>query len=82
MRLLSKRQRLALYNLCTILQLTSYKKEMREAAEELRELLRKNTLDGDRNKCHFDLTESEKKIRAINLKVPPPSNDSKGRKTA
>ncbi len=38
---------------------------MRAAAQELRELLRKNTLDEKRNKCDFDMTKEEK-IRAQN----------------
>jgi hypothetical protein len=60
--MLSKEQRRALYDLCSIFHLTFYEKEMRIAAQNLRELLRKNTLDGNRNKCEFDLTERDKKL--------------------
>lgn len=62
MRSLSKHQRLALYNLCTILQLTLYDPAMRAAAQELRELIRKNTLKESYNKCDFDLTKKEKQL--------------------
>lgn len=58
---IGKTQRLALYNLCTILLLTFYDKDMRAAAETLREMIRQNTLDEKVNKCEFDMTEAEKK---------------------
>ena len=61
MKTMSKSQRLALYNLCTILVLTFYDKDKRAAAEVLRELIRQNTLDEKSNKCEFDMTEAEKK---------------------
>jgi hypothetical protein len=58
--MLSKQQRLALFNLCTIHQLTCYEKEKRQAAEVLRELVRMNTLDEKNNQCEFDLTQEDK----------------------
>ncbi len=61
LRSMSKNQRLALFNLCEILRLTFYEKEMRAAAEALRETIRKNTLDPNYNKCDFDLTTDERK---------------------
>lgn len=60
MRALSKVERRALLNLLTIFHLTFYDKTMRELIEELRELIRKNTLDPKHNKCDFDLTPQEK----------------------
>jgi hypothetical protein len=59
---LSKPQRLALYNLCTIMMLTFYDKDMRESAEKLRDLIRKNTLDVKHNKCVFDDTERDRRL--------------------
>lgn len=61
---LSAKQRLALYNLCTILQLTSYDPHLRAAAETLRDMIRKNTLDMKNNRCEFDKTIEEKKLEA------------------
>lgn len=65
--MLSKAQRVALYNLCTILNLTSYDPAMRTMALELRDVIRKNTLNPKHNACSFDLTEKQKKI----LDTPP-----------
>lgn len=65
---LSKEQRLALYNLCTILFLTSEKSEDRESAKKLRELIRLNTLDPKHNACEFDKTAKEKKLDANPLR--------------
>ena len=59
---LSKLQRKALYDLCSILALTFYDKEMRAAAEALRDLIREETLDRNHNLCGFDKTEEEKKL--------------------
>ncbi len=39
-----------------------YDPAMRSACEELRDLIRKNTLDEKHNKCDFDLTEAERKL--------------------
>ena len=69
LRLFSSKQRLALYNLCEIFRLTFYDKEMRQAAKSLRELIRKNTFDGDRNKCEFDMTVADKKTREIQQRM-------------
>ena len=62
--MLSKEQRVSLFNLCTILQLTSYEVTMRQAAQELRELIRKNTFDKQHNECEFDKTVSQKRLEA------------------
>jgi len=40
-----------------------YDKDMRAAAESIRDLLIKNTLTPN-NKCDFDMTEKEKSIRS------------------
>ena len=62
--LLSKAQRKALFNLCTIFHLTFYEEGMRKAAHGLRDLIRKNTLDPQHNKCDFDKTDKEKILEA------------------
>ncbi len=35
---------------------------MRKAALELREIIRLNTLNAEKNKCYFDLSDAEKKL--------------------
>lgn len=70
----SKAQRLAHFNLCTILLLTSEDPADRKAALKLRELFRKNTLDPKHNKCDFDKTTKEKALEAAPIR---PSHDSK-----
>ena len=66
----SKKQRLALNNLCTILVLTMYDQNMRAAAEALKNLIRENTLDPKLNKCEFDMTEDEKKLAQHPILTP------------
>ena len=68
LRLFSKQQRLALYNLCEIVRLTSYDKADRAAAEKFRELMRLNTLDPKLNKCEFDKTDKERKLESLTPK--------------
>lgn len=58
----TKNQRLALYNLTSILCLTMYDKDMRAASEALREIVRQNTFNPQLNKCDFDMTDAEKKL--------------------
>jgi|2_EtaG_2_1085320.scaffolds.fasta_scaffold12036_2 hypothetical protein len=70
---LSKKQRLALYNLTSIFYLTFYDKEMRGAAQELQKMIMANTLDRNTNECSFDLSDEEKK-RLQNPVVPPSVN--------
>ncbi len=57
----SKAQRVALFNLCTIQNLTFYEPEIRTAALALRKMIVENTLDPKSNMCSFDLTEEENK---------------------
>lgn len=60
--------RVAHYNLCTILMLTSEKAEDRLSALKLRDLFRKMTLDMKTNACEFDKTTREKKLEANPLR--------------
>ena len=78
LRLFSKQQRLALYNLCEIVRLTSYDKADRAAAEKFRELMRLNTLDPKVNKCEFDKTDKEKKLESL---TPKKNADKKNANT-
>jgi len=68
--MLSKEQRKALFDLCTIFILTWYDKDMRAAAQALRDLIRLNTLDPKINKCEFDKTQREKKLEVNPLLTP------------
>jgi hypothetical protein len=68
--MLSKQQRKALFDLCTIFHLTFYEEPMRAAAQNLRELLRKNTLDPKHNKCDFDMTPTDR-VREQAKKTSP-----------
>src|SRR5689334_1376390 len=58
----SKAQRLAHYNLFTILALTAESPEERQFFWKARDTFRLNTLDPKTNKCEFDLTDDEKKL--------------------
>lgn len=60
--MLSKAQRVALFNLCTILNLTTYDPALRVTTLQLRDLICKNTLNPKHNACSFDLTEKQRKI--------------------
>lgn len=57
----SRAQRVALYNLCTIQNLTFYEPEMRAASLALRKMIVENTLDPKSNACSFDLSDDENK---------------------
>lgn len=76
---LSGPQRKSLFDLCSIFHLTFYEEGMRAAAQQLRELIRKNTLDPTHNKCDFDMTDDEKKLAASPLRS---RHDPKARKAA
>lgn len=69
LRSLSKAQRLALYNLTSIFYLTFYDKDKRAAAQELRDMIRLNTLDRNSNECSFDLSDDDKKRLALSSRA-------------
>jgi hypothetical protein len=65
--MLSKAQRVAFYNLCTILNLTTHDPALRATTLDLRELIRKNTLDMKHNACSFD-EEEQRPVRSPSQK--------------
>jgi len=64
----NKEQRKALYDLCTVYVLTWYDESARKNAQEVRDLIRKNTLTQN-NVCEFDKTDDDRKREEWNRRL-------------